>query len=131
MNLTVTPAAQKFIARLLRFDGGPGSGLRLRVSPGGCSGLAAEFSVARATAVGEKAVTAGGVTLFLGAESRLLLEGVTIDFADTPLQSGFVFHDPKQTGTCGTHVAAAAAAFADVPAAPLVVSTGTQGAAVD
>lgn len=100
MNLTLTPAAEKFIRRLLRFDGGPGSGLRLRVSPGGCSGLAAEFNVANAPGAGEKAVVLDGVTLFLAAESRLLLDGVTIDFADTPLQSGFVFHDPKQVA-CG------------------------------
>lgn len=96
MNLTLTPAAAKFIARLVRFDGGPGSGLRLKVSLGGCSGLAAEFNVEAAPAPGEKAVTVDGVTLFLAAESRLLLDGVTIDFADTPLQTGFVFHDPKQ-----------------------------------
>jgi iron-sulfur cluster assembly accessory protein len=100
MNLTLTPAATKFIGRLLRFDGGPGSGLRLKVSPGGCSGLAAEFNVAPAPASGEKAFTFDGVTLFLAAESRLLLDGVTIDFADTALQTGFVFHDPKQVA-CG------------------------------
>jgi iron-sulfur cluster assembly accessory protein len=100
MNLTLTAAAEKFIRRLLRFDGGPGSGLRLRVSPGGCSGLAAEFSVESAPAPREQAIAFNSVTLFLAAESRLLLHGVTIDFADTTLQTGFVFHDPKQV-TCG------------------------------
>ena len=49
---------------------------------------------------GEQLLSLDGVTLFLGAESRLLLNGVTIDFADTKLQTGFVFHDPKQV-TCG------------------------------
>ena len=96
MNLTMTAAAEKFIRRLLRFDGGPGSAFRLKVTPGGCSGLAADFSVAPAPGPGEQAFTVNGVTLFLAAESRLLLDGVTIDFADTPLQSGFVFNDPKQ-----------------------------------
>lgn len=96
MNLTMTPAAEKFIRRLLRFDGGPGSGLSLRVTPGGCSGLAAEFNVAAAPVPGEQIFTINGVPLFLPAESRLLLDGVTIDFTDTPLRTGFVFHDPKQ-----------------------------------
>jgi iron-sulfur cluster assembly protein len=100
MNLTLTPAATKFIARLLRFDGGPGSGLRLKVTPGGCSGLAADFNVAAAPGPDEKAFTSDGVTLFLAAESRLLLDGGTIDFTDTPLQTGFVLHDPKQV-SCG------------------------------
>ncbi len=100
MNLTMTAAAERFIRRLLRFDGGPGSGFRLKVTPGGCSGLAADFSVASAAGPGEQAFTVNGVTLFLAAESRLLLDGVTIDFADTPLQSGFVFSDPRQVA-CG------------------------------
>jgi hypothetical protein len=55
MNLTLTPAAEKFIRRLLRFDGGPSAGLRLRVSPGGCSGIAADFNVEKAPGPGEKA----------------------------------------------------------------------------
>jgi iron-sulfur cluster assembly protein len=101
MNLTITPAAEKFIRRMLRFDGGPDSGLRLAVKPGGCSGLAAEFDVASAPASGEQVFETRGVKLFLAAESRLLLDGVTIDFADTPLQSGFVFNDPKQV-SCGS-----------------------------
>lgn len=102
MNLTMTPAAEKFIRRLLRFDGGPGSGFSLKVTPGGCSGLSAEFNVAAAPAAGEQAFPVNGVTLFLGAESRLLLDGVTIDFAETPLQSGFVFNDPKHVA-CGSN----------------------------
>ena len=42
----------------------------------------------------------GGIRFFLPAESRLLLDGVTIDFAETPAQSGLVFHDPK-AANCG------------------------------
>jgi iron-sulfur cluster assembly protein len=42
------------------------------------------------------------VKLFLPAESRLLLDGVTIDFADTATQTGLVFHDPKQV-SCSSH----------------------------
>jgi len=100
MDVAITPAAEKFIRRLLRFDGGPGSGFRLLVSPGGCSGLSAQFSVEAAPQTGETAHEVNGIKLFLPAESRLLLDGVTIDFADTPMHSGFVFHDPKQKA-CG------------------------------
>jgi iron-sulfur cluster assembly protein len=102
MDLSITPAAEKFIKRLLHFDGGPGSGFRLHVRPGGCSGLAAEFSLEAAPRTGEAVVEVNGIKLFLPAESRLLLDGVTIDFAETATQSGFVFHDPKkQSCACG------------------------------
>jgi iron-sulfur cluster assembly accessory protein len=102
MNFTITPAAQKFMRMMLRADGGAGSGFRLAVSPGGCSGLAADISVLAVPQSGDAVVERDGVKLFLPAESRLLLDGVTIDFADTPTQTGLVFHDPRQV-SCSHH----------------------------
>lgn len=105
MDLTITPSAEKFIQRMVRFGGaGEQAGFRLSVSPGGCSGLASEFSVEPAPLPGDAVVVIQGLKLFLPAESRLLLQGVTMDFKDTPLQSGLVFTDPKATGcsTCST-----------------------------
>ncbi len=93
-TFTLTPAAERFIRRVMRFDGGPGSGFRLAVSAGGCSGLAAEFDVEAAPRLGDAVVEQNGV-FFLPAESRLLLDGVTIDFSDAPTETGFIFHDPK------------------------------------
>ena len=97
MNFAITPAAEKFIRLMVHTDGGPGSGFRLVVSPGGCSGLSADISVLPAPEPGDAVVERGGVKLFLPAESRILLEGVTIDFADTAAQTGLVFRDPKGT----------------------------------
>jgi iron-sulfur cluster assembly accessory protein len=102
MNFTITPAAQKFMRMMLRVDGAAGSGFRLAVSPGGCSGLAADIKVLATPLAGDAVVEREGVRLFLPAESRLLLDGVTIDFADTPTQTGLVFHDPKQV-SCRHH----------------------------
>jgi len=100
MNITITPAAEKFIRRMLRFGGPVGSGFRLTVNVGGCSGLASEFSVEPAPREGDAVFEHNGMKIFLPAESRLLLEGVTVDFADTPMESGLVFHDPKGSA-CG------------------------------
>lgn len=102
MNFTLTPAAQKFIRLMLRTDGVAGSGFRLAVSPGGCSGLSADISVKREPEPGDAVVELDGLKLFLPAESRILLEGVTIDFADTVSQTGLVFHDPKAGACCGS-----------------------------
>jgi iron-sulfur cluster assembly protein len=100
MNFTLTPAGEKFIRRMIRLSGGAGNGFRLAVSSGGCSGLSAEFDVEAAPCSGDAVVQHGDIRFFLPAESRLLLDGVTIDFAETPTQSGLVFHDPK-TPECG------------------------------
>jgi len=95
MSFTLTPAAERFIRLMLRADGGPGSGLRLVLSPGGCSGLAAQMEVEAAPRTGDAVVELGAIKLFLPTESRLLLDGVTVDFAETSTQTGLVFLDPK------------------------------------
>ena len=40
------------------------------------------------------------IKLFMTAESRILLHGVTIDFVDSPSQTGLVFRQPPGTNTC-------------------------------
>jgi len=105
MSFTLTPAAERFIRLMLRADGGPGSGLRLVLSPGGCSGLAAQMEVEVAPRPGDAVVERGTIKLFLPAESRLLLDGVTVDFAETATQTGLVFNDPKGTSCSSTAAA--------------------------
>jgi iron-sulfur cluster assembly accessory protein len=102
MNFTLTPKAVRFIRMMVLSDGGPEAGFRLSVSPGGCSGLAAEMAVKAQPEKNDAVVVRDGVKLFLPAESRMLLDGVTIDFAETPTSTGLVFHDPKAT-TCSSH----------------------------
>lgn len=104
MAFELTPKAERFMRLMLMSDGGPKSGFRLVVSPGGCSGLSSEISVVDAPLPGDAEIERNGVRLFLPAESRILLEGVTIDFTDSATQTGLVFHDPKATGTCSSHM---------------------------
>jgi iron-sulfur cluster assembly protein len=105
MSFEITRAASRFMRMMTMTDGGPGAGFRLAVTPGGCSGLSADISIKAQPEPGDAVVERDGLRLFLPAESRLLLDGVTIDFADTPSQTGLVFHDPKGTscsaGTAG------------------------------
>jgi iron-sulfur cluster assembly protein len=101
-SFSITPAAQTFIRRILRFSGLPAgaAGFRLVVSAGGCSGHSCEFSAESKPADGDEVFESEGLRLFLPAESRLLLEGVTLDFVDSPTQSGLVVHDPHHAA-CG------------------------------
>lgn len=101
MELTLTPKAEKFIGRMIRFNGGtPAHGFRLLVSPGGCSGLSSEFTVEAGPLEGDAVVEASGLKLFLPAQSRILLDGATIDFKDTPMESGLTFIT-QHAGSCG------------------------------
>jgi iron-sulfur cluster assembly protein len=103
-NVTVTPAAEKFMRRMVRFSTNPEGGFRLTVAPGGCSGYSSEFTVEAAPRGGDAELAVNGVRVFLPAESRLLLDGVTVDFADTPLQSGLTFVNPNAEA-CGCSTA--------------------------
>ena len=103
MAFEITAKAAKFIGKMIKMDGGPGAGFHLAVKPGGCSGLSADIGVTAAPAAGESVVEANGLKLFVNAESRILLEGVTIDFEDTAAKTGLVFFDPKATGSCSSH----------------------------
>lgn len=120
MNITITPAAEKFMRRIVRFGGAPGSGFRLQVAAGGCSGLTSEFTVEPAPLPGDATFDCNGLKVFLPAESRLLLEGVTIDFADTMQESGLTFHNPNApAGSCGTRGFATQPAVARVDIATI------------
>lgn len=99
-SVTVTAAAEKFMRRMVRFGGlGPGAGFRLVVTPGGCSGMNSQFTIEPAPLEGDETLSVNGLKVFVPAESCRLLEGVTIDFLDTPTQTGFAFIDPKGS-TC-------------------------------
>lgn len=101
MNIIITDKAEAFIKRMIRFNGGgAGAGFRLLVSPGGCSGFNSSFTVENAPLEGDAVLTSNGVKVFLPAESRIMLEGVTVDFADTPMSSGLSFINPNAQA-CG------------------------------
>lgn len=93
-NVTFTPAAAKFIRRMVRFSESPAGGMRLTVTPGGCSGYSSEFTIEPAAQDGDSEMQVGETRVFLPAESRMVLDGVIVDFADTPTKSGLTFTNP-------------------------------------
>lgn len=95
-KVTITAAADKFMRRFVRFSGLPeGAGFRLTVSAGGCSGYNSEFTVEPQPLAGDEMLEVNGLKLFLPAESRLMLDGVTIDCVETPTKSGLSFFNPS------------------------------------
>lgn len=90
MCMTISPKAEEFMRRMIRMGGGTG-GFRLVVSPGGCSGLGAVFSVEAEAQRGERIVQLASVKMFVPEASMALLDGYTVDFSDSPMESGFKF----------------------------------------
>lgn len=102
MELTITPKAGNFMRRMVRFGGaGSCAGFRLVVSPGGCSGLSSEFTVEAGPQFGDYVIEQDDFRIFMPESSRALLDGYTIDFADTMMETGLKFFNPNARGVCG------------------------------
>lgn len=104
MNVTFTEKAQAFMRRMVRMGGGGWeAGLRLEVSVGGCSGLALRFDVEAAPGPLDVVVECDGVRVFLSQSSRRLLEGATVDFADSRTESGLKLAVPNVPAACAAN----------------------------
>jgi len=94
ISMELSPSAEKFIRRMMRCSTGSMSGFRLKVRPGGCSGLAVEFDLAAEPGESEIVWTQAELRIFLDSASCLLLNGSVVDFIDNRSVTGFVISTP-------------------------------------
>ena len=79
--------------------------LRLGVLGGGCSGLSYQFKFDTKTRPTDHVYEFGDestrVRIAVDPKSILYLHGLTLDYQETLMQSGFVFHNPNAKKSCG------------------------------
>jgi len=98
--VTLTPGAQEEVRRLIALDAKPGTGLRLGVKGGGCSGFAYKLEFDQKKE-GDIAVEYSDFNVFLDRKSVIYLRGITLDHQKGLQGKGFVFHNPNASNTCG------------------------------
>ncbi len=76
-------------------------GLRLGVLGGGCSGLSYQFKFALEPRPRDHVFEFDDVRVFVDPKSMVFLDGMTLDWKDSLIQSGFVFDNPHATKSCG------------------------------
>ena len=76
-------------------------GLRLGVLGGGCSGLSYQFKFDTKERPSDKVYEYDGVKIFVDPKSLLYLNGMTLDYQESLMQSGFVFDNPNAKKACG------------------------------
>ncbi|MHB1203818.1 MAG: HesB/IscA family protein [Acidithiobacillus sp.] len=102
MDVTFTPKAERFIQRMITFNGGGSeSGFRLAVAPGGCSGLSYDFSVVNAPEPGDYSLESNGIKVFVAHGSLMFLDGMVVDCEDSLINTGLVFKNPNAASSCG------------------------------
>jgi iron-sulfur cluster assembly protein len=99
-QIFVTPKAVEKIRQAFAREKVTG-GLRLGVLGGGCSGLSYQFKFAPQARPTDHVFHFDDVQVFVDPKSMVFLDGMTLDWKDALLQSGFVFQNPHATKSCG------------------------------
>ena len=99
VNVSSTAASK--INELLTEEGKVGSGLRVFVQGGGCSGFQYGLMIEENGGVGDQVFESNGVKLFIDPVSISYLKGAEVDFVDTVTGGGFTIKNPNATSTCG------------------------------
>ena len=98
--VTVTPKAVEKIREAFQREGVSG-GLRLGVLGGGCSGLSYQFKFDPKPRPTDKVLNSTTCNVFIDPKSMVFLDGMTLDWKDSLIQSGFVFENPHAKKSCG------------------------------
>ena len=99
-QIHVTPKAVGKIRDAFAKQGVTG-GLRLGVLGGGCSGLSYQFKFDAKPRPTDYVFDFEDVKVFVDPKSMVFLDGMTLDWKDSLLQSGFVFDNPHAQKSCG------------------------------
>jgi iron-sulfur cluster assembly accessory protein len=102
MAITLTEKAATKVKELFKQQGSPeGTGLRVKVVGGGCSGMSYQLAVETSPTPQDKVFESQGVRIFLDPKSALFVTGTEIDFQESLMGAGFAFKNPMAKGTCG------------------------------
>ena len=100
---TSATITEKALRELRRLGIGPDRFLRIKVVPGGCSGMTYSASLDDVMGEGDETVASldDGIRVIADAGSVLFIDGLQIDFSDDLVQAGFRFKNPNASNSCG------------------------------
>jgi len=99
--ITLTPKAVDKIRAAFAKQGVSGGGLRLGVLGGGCSGLSYQFKYDPKPRVTDKVFQFEDVAVYVDPKSFVYLDGMTLDWKESLMHSGFDFDNPHAKKSCG------------------------------
>lgn len=99
--LLLTDTASAKVKELLTAEGQPELALRVAVRPGGCSGFQYEMFFDSEIAADDLTADYSGVKVVVDPASASHLEGATLDYKNSLMESGFAINNPNVNRTCG------------------------------
>lgn len=100
MAILLTEAAAERVRDYLD-KRGAGVGLRLGVTPTGCSGYSYVINYADSIEDRDVIFEDKGVTVIVDPEALKLIDGTEVDFVKNGLNEAFSFRNPNIKGECG------------------------------
>jgi len=95
-------AAEAILAELSRRPSTTeGSGFRVGVKAGGCSGLSYTMAFEDHPRPDDKVVLKDGARVFCDPKSHVYLAGTELDYVRSLMKTGFEFRNPQQKSACG------------------------------
>ena len=101
--INVSETAAEKINELLSEENKAGSGLRVFVQGGGCSGFQYGLMIdeGEGDATTDAVIVTNGVKLLVDPISARYLKGAEVDFVDNVTGGGFTIKNPNAKSTCG------------------------------
>src|SRR3954470_8691468 len=98
----LTDRAAAMVKETIERENLQGSGLRVAVVGGGCSGFQYSLDIEKDERPGDMVFEVSGVKCFVDPMSSMYLLGVEVDYVEGQFgQSGFSFKNPNAKHTCG------------------------------
>lgn len=98
-NITLSDAAASRITELARAKNA--QGLRVAVTPGGCSGFQYEFELESNQQPEDILIEEKGAKVFVQPETMEMIKGSQLDYLDSLQGAGFKIQNPQAKSTCG------------------------------
>lgn len=101
MEIHLTEKAVRQFHWIFEKNGDPEAVLKIGVRNGGCSGMSYTMDLVKVTGGEYVTQDMGDFKLILDPDDEPYIDGLTIDYNDSILNSGFQFANPKADETCG------------------------------
>lgn len=101
-SIVLTDKAAAKVRDLMVQQSSPeGTGLRVKVVGGGCSGMSYQLVLESTPSPADKVFESQGIRIYLDPKSALFVTGTEIDWQESMMGAGFAFRNPQAKGTCG------------------------------
>ena len=82
-------------------ENGAGKALRIGLKKGGCAGMEYTMEYVNEISESDEVVEVDGAKIIIAPTAQMFLFGTEIDYESGLLESGFKFHNPNVSETCG------------------------------